>query len=205
MCRRGRIRRLKQLLSLRTPCLLSAPWHSKRSLLLFPPWHSPSLEQHGRHVQIPKHSSIRTFWLLTRPQKMVDMCCLQGARQDFSHVTLSLSLKWEITLRNRLADALWDSLLCVHTKSHRQLLTLVKRSVTYIACIHQNTYMLQGWFNWQLYFIHSDTISTKQNSTKSVYKYHTSECIWYFWRAEIHPSESGFLMYTAVITTWGKR
>lgn len=112
----------------------------KEVSLLFPPWHSPTLEQHGRHVQIPKHSSIRTFWLLTRPQKMVDMCCLQGARQGFSRVTLSLSLKWEITLRNRLADALWDSLSCAHTKSHRQLLTLVKRTVTYIACFHQNTY-----------------------------------------------------------------
>lgn len=43
---------------------------------LFPPWHSPSLEQDRRHVQIPKHSSIKTFWLLTRPQKMVDMCRL---------------------------------------------------------------------------------------------------------------------------------
>lgn len=36
VCRRGRIRRLKQLFSLRTPCLLSAPWHSKRSLFSFP-------------------------------------------------------------------------------------------------------------------------------------------------------------------------
>ncbi len=83
---------------------------------LFPPWRSLSLEQHGRHVQIPKHSSIKTFWLLTRPQKMVDMCCLWGARRRFSPVTLSLCLKWEITLRNWLADALRDSLSCVHPK-----------------------------------------------------------------------------------------
>lgn len=70
------------------------------SSLSSPPRHSPSLEQDRRHVQIPEHSSIKTFWLLTRPQKMLDMCRLQGARQGFSHVTLSLSLKWNITHRN---------------------------------------------------------------------------------------------------------
>lgn len=71
---------------------------------------------------------------------MVDMCRLWGARQGFSHVTLSLSLKWEITLRNWLTDALWGSLSCVHTKettqSHHQLLS----TVTSIECIYHNTY-----------------------------------------------------------------
>lgn len=101
VCWQGRIRRLKKLFCWRTPCRLSSAWHSKRSLFsLPPPRHSPSLEQDRRHVQIPEHSSIKTFWLLTRPQKMVDMCLLQGARQGFSHVTLSLSLKWNITHRN---------------------------------------------------------------------------------------------------------
>lgn len=45
------------------------------SPLSFPP-DTPRLLNNMDNGQIPKHSSIKTFWLLTRPPKMVDMCRL---------------------------------------------------------------------------------------------------------------------------------
>lgn len=59
----------------------------------------PSCREHGRLSVIPKHGSIKAFWLLTRPGYMVDewRAALREARQGFCLVTLFSASRWEIT------------------------------------------------------------------------------------------------------------
>lgn len=47
------------------------------------------LTQDQLHLPIPPHSSIKTFWLLTRPRKISDGRCLWEARRRFLRVILS--------------------------------------------------------------------------------------------------------------------
>lgn len=81
------------------PTDASSPSQRLDTSLCFPTSTAPpSCREHGRLSVIPKHGTIKAFWLLTRPGNMVDewRAALREPRQGFCLVTLFSSSRWGI-------------------------------------------------------------------------------------------------------------